>query len=270
MNYHRTLSLSLIFTSLFSPLAMAGDPTAAVSGITGTVLGVGGSAGGQGIAAGGAGVSFPITHSIGAQLDAGLSKADATGGGELGGHLFTRDPDSYLLGATFEYTRFGSVNSYRYGAEGELYLNDFTIAPAAGIQRGGANRGATTAGFASLQADYYAFDRLKTSISFGGYAGYRSIIAEAEWQVSPDQPFALFVDAGSIVSVNDHGIFLAGVKYTFGAPNTTIKDRDRHGDPELLLQSGMSSANLIGNTLALTPPAMAPATPSAPLGGGDS
>ena len=214
---------------------------------------MGGSAGGKSISAGGANISFPVTHSIGAQFDGGLSKAGDTAGGEIGGHVFTRDPDSYLLGATSEWTRFGSSHSYRYGVEGEWYLGNFTIAPAGGLQRLGANRGTTTAGYASLQGDFYAFDRLKTAISLGGYAGYRAVIAEVEWQLSADHPFSLFVDAGAAVATDHRGIVLAGIKYTFGAPGTTVKDRDRHGDPEILLQSGIASSNLIGNTQALAP-----------------
>jgi hypothetical protein len=196
MNHRQSLLGATIATLLASTSAMAGDPTAAVSDTTVVVLGAGGSAGGRAVGAGGASVSFPVTHSIGAQFDGALSQAGDTGGGEVGAHLFTRDPSAYLVGGTFEWTRFANINSYRYGAEAEVYLGDFTVAPAAGIQRGGANRSTTTAGFASLQGDFYAFDRLKTAISFGGYAGYRAAIAEVEWQPRQDQPFSLFADVG--------------------------------------------------------------------------
>jgi hypothetical protein len=265
MAYGRFLAAAAT-AALVSGNAWAGDPTAAVSAPTATVMAVGGSASGQGTGGGAAGVSFPITHSIGGQIDAALTKAGATGGGDAGLHLFTRDPNSYLVGTTFEFTRFGTVNSYRYGVEGEAYLGDFTIAPAGGIQRGGANKGTTTAGFASLEVDYYINDRLKTAISFGGYSSYRTVLAEAQWQPSEAAPFSLFVNAGSAVATDHHGVVLAGVRYTFGAPSSTIKERDRHGDPEILLQSGASSANLMGNTYALRPgqqvaPVAAPAAP---------
>ena len=141
MNYRYSFLGAMIVALAVSAPAMAGDPTAAVSDTTVTLLGAGGSAGGRATGAGGASVSFPVSHSIGAQFDSALSQAGGTGGGELGTHLFTRDPDAYLIGGTFEWSRFASINSYRYGLEAEAYLGDFTIAPAAGIQRGGANRG---------------------------------------------------------------------------------------------------------------------------------
>ncbi len=116
-----------------------------------------------------------------------------------------------------------------------------------------------------MQADYYAFDRLKTSLSFGGYASYRAVIAEAEWQPSQDTPFSLFADIGSAVATEHHGIVLVGLRYTFGAPGSSIKERDRHGDPQPLLQSGVASSNLMGNTTALQPTVTPTASAPAPI-----
>ena len=262
----RSALLRTIFVSALIPAAaMAGDPTAAVSDTTATMIGLGGSADGRATEALGGSVSMPVTHAIGAQLDASLSRAGTTNGGDAGVHLFTRDPESYLVGTTFEWTRFGNTSAFRYGVEGAAYLGDFNLGAAGGLQRGGGNKGATSAGFASLQADYYVDTRLKTSIAFGGYSSYRTVLGEVEWQPSQTMPFSMFLDAGAAVATEKHGIILAGLRYTFGAPASTIKDRDRHGDPEPLLISGTTSGGLVGNTTALqgihTAPAAAPDIP---------
>jgi hypothetical protein len=268
MNKGKKMKRTVLLASavmLYASNGWAGDPTAAVSDMTVSVLGVGGSANGRATGAGGVSISIPVTHSIGAQVDAALSDSYGTAGGELGTHLFTRDPDSYLVGATFELSRFGNTDAYRYGLEGELYRGDVTISANGGAQRAGANRYATTAGFGSLQTDYYITDTIKTGVSFGGYASYRAVVGEAQWQPDPSLPLSVFVDAGAAVATEHHGLVLAGVRYTFNAPGTSIKERDRHGDPAPLLQSGMTSSNLMGNTRAFqAAPAAAPvaATPA--------
>jgi len=235
---------------------------AAVSAPTATVMGIAGSASGKATGGGAASVALPVTERIGIQFDGALTNAGGTGGVDAGVHLFTRDPDAYLAGGTFEWSRFGSTNAYRYGVELAAYLGDFTVGGTGGIQRGGANHATTTAGYAALQADYYVTDTIKTSLSYGGYSNYRALLGQVEWQPADNLPLTLFTEAGASVAHEHRGIVLAGLRYTFGAPNSSIKDRDRHGDPEIFLQSGITSSNLMGNTKAFEP-AIAPA-PQAP------
>jgi len=261
------IALAALGTASSAALADGVKNDAAVSAPSVTVMGIAGSASGKATGGGAASVALPVTDRIGVQVDGALTNAGGTGGMDAGLHLFTRDPDAYLAGGTFEWSRFGSTNAYRYGVELAAYLGDVTLGTTGGIQRGGANRATTTAGYAAVQADYYVFDTLKTSVSFGGYSNYRAVLAQVEWQPVDDTPLSLFTEGGASVAHEHRGIVLAGLRYTFGAPNSTIKDRDRHGDPEVFLQSGISSSNLMGNTKAFEPtvaPAPAPAPP-APL-----
>ena len=247
-------------------LAEEGKSDAAVSAPTATVMGIVGSASGKATGGGAASVALPVTERIGIQFDGALTNAGGIGGIDSGVHLFTRDPDAYLVGGTFEWSRFGSTNAFRYGGELSVYLGDVTLGGSGGIQRGGANHGTTTAGYATAQADYYISDILKTSISYGGYSNYRAVLGQVEWQPAEDLPLSLFALAGASVAHEQRGVVLSGVRYTFGAPNSTLKDRDRHGDPEIFLQSGIASSNLMGNTKAFQPPVpvAAPAPPTPP------
>ncbi|EPY02365.1 hypothetical protein [Magnetospirillum fulvum] len=256
------IALAALGATASAALADGVKSDAAVSAPSATVMAIGGSASGKATGGGAASIALPVTDRIGVQVDGALTNSGGTGGMDAGLHLFTRDPDAYLAGGTFEWSRFGSTNAYRYGVELAAYLGDFTLGTTGGIQRGGANHATTTAGYAAIQADYYVFDTLKTSVSYGGYSNYRAVLAEVEWQPAEETPFSLFTEAGASVAHENRGIVLAGMRYTFGAPKSTIKDRDRHGDPEVFLQSGIASSNLMGNTKAFesaTTPAPQPA-----------
>jgi len=252
------VALATLATATSAAMAEGVKSDAAVSAPSATVVGIAGSASGKATGGGAASVALPVTDRIGVQVDGALTNAGGTGGVDAGLHLFTRDPDAYLAGGTFEWSRFGSTNAYRYGVELAAYLGDVTLGTTGGIQRGGANHATTTAGYATIQADYYLADTLKTSLSYGGYSNYRAVLAQVEWQPAEDTPFSLFTEGGASVAHEHRGIVLAGVRYTFGAPKSTIKDRDRHGDPEVFLQSGIASSNLMGNTKAF----QAPVTPT--------
>lgn len=82
--------------------------------------------------------SVPVGHSFGLQVDAGFGSLDwsALPGfditlGGAGLHAFWRDPDRALVGIYAHYVNvdFGPIDfkTFRYGIEGELYLDRFTI-----------------------------------------------------------------------------------------------------------------------------------------------
>ena len=72
---------------------------------------------------GGAAFSFPVGDMFGIQAD--LTALDAFGETAVGGavHAFTRDPNSYLLGAYGGYVDAGSSDVLYVGPEAELYLD---------------------------------------------------------------------------------------------------------------------------------------------------
>lgn len=213
--------------------ASAGDPTAAVSAPALTTDALGGSIGGNGIGLAGAALAVPVTHDVGFQFDGALGQRDDTGRGGLGAHLFTRDPDAYLVGATAMWLRSGAQNVFRYGVEAQAYLGDFTISPSAGLQRGDANKGGSTSGYGLLEVDYYLTPNIKLGALGTGYTDRRAAAVVAEWQPT-EAPFSLFADAGANIAGDHHGIVLAGLRYTFGASGSSLKDRHRHGDPDNL------------------------------------
>ncbi|MCC0030493.1 MAG: hypothetical protein H6891_09815, partial [Brucellaceae bacterium] len=81
-------------------------------------------------------VSFPVTQKFGIQIDAGGFTGDIGGfdisGAGIGGHVFWRDPDIALLGGYAHYVNTDiagviDLDNIRYGIEGELYLNRWSI-----------------------------------------------------------------------------------------------------------------------------------------------
>jgi hypothetical protein len=119
-----------------SVCAMAMAVSAPALTVDGSAGSIGGSPSGFFSAAG----TVPVGNSFGAQLDTELGQSGKRGQGGTGAHFFWRDPDSGLVGATAMWSRIGGWNVFRYGAEGEAYLGDFTLATAGGIQRGAAQR----------------------------------------------------------------------------------------------------------------------------------
>ena len=200
-------------------------PTVSVDGSAGSL---GGSPSGYFSATG----TVPVGDRFGFQLDGETGQSGDRGEGGGGAHLFWRDPGYGLAGATALWSRVGGWNIFRYGVETEAYLGDFTVAPSAGLQRGDANKGTSSSGFGSVDLSWYLRDDLKLSLGGAGFSNVRTGFAGIEWQPSPTRPLTLFANGGG----GDHGpgFALVGLRYTFGAPGSSLKDRNRHGDPENL------------------------------------
>lgn len=223
--------------------AFAADDSA-VSGPTLTVDGSAGSVGGAPSGYLGAMGTVPVGHHFGAQMDVAVGQSDERGQGGAGGHFFWRDPEVGLAGATAMWSRIGGWNIYRYGLETEAYLGDFTLAPSGGVQRGDANQGTT--GYGTLIASWYADDDLKMSLGGTGFSNVRSGFAGVEWQPDRAVPLSLYAEAGG--GNRGHGFALAGVRFAFGAGESSLKDRHRHGDPVNIVS--YTNANGSGGALA--------------------
>jgi|GEM_PF-5524966 len=226
--------------------ALAGDDPA-VSAPTLSVDGSGGSVNGSPSGFASVTGTVPVGHRFGFQLDGAAGKSGDQLQKGVGGHAFWRDPDQALLGVTASWSRIDSADIYRYGLETEEYLGNFTLAPSVGLQRGDANKGTSTSGYASLSGGWYVTDSLKLSLGGTGYNNTRIGFGEVEWQPIASSPTTFFANTGG--GNRGHGFAIAGIRYAFGADNSTLKDRERHGDPENIVSStnpsGSSSPTMV-------------------------
>jgi hypothetical protein len=173
----------------------------------------------------------PLGHSLGVQLDGALGSADDDMRGGFAGHLFYRDPRSFLLGATAMWSSIAGPHEdsrsevRRAGLEAEFYFTDVSVLPTFGAQ----NSNGDTTGYGSLAGIYYPSPYLALAASVSGAGNARALQLGFEYQLIEDTPFSLIGDAG--VDNKSTPFFLAGIRYSFGAPSKTIKDRDRLDDP---------------------------------------
>ena len=250
--------------ALLASPAFAGDR--AVSAPVLTVDGSGGSVGGSPTGLFSASGTAPVGDRFGIQLDGELGQSGDRGQGGTGAHVFWRDPAVALVGATAMWSRIGGWNVFRYGVEAEAYLGDFTLAPSAGLQHGDANKGSSSSGYAALDLSWYARDDLKLNIGGSGYSNVRGGFAGVEWQPMADTPFTLFADGGG--GNRAPGFALAGIRFTFGAPGSSLKERNRHGDPENLVSFTNAGGGSGGGSLATAAQAISTTTTAATSSGG--
>jgi len=226
---------------LLGSLNAAADSLPAVSGPNGKVSVEGGSFddNGAGIALGS--YAIPLGPSFGLQADGaiGVIDDDTLGGGGL--HLFTRQPEKYLLGVYGSYHTWDSINIWRVAAEAELYVNRFSLSGLAGYENVDVP---TFSGgllvltqddkhfFGTLDLGYYITDDFKI------YGGYRYLNetsfagAGAEYLVrGQGVPISLF--AKSDFGNSDYTRITGGLKVYFGSdPDKSLIDRQRMDDPE--------------------------------------
>jgi len=205
------------------------DPCA-VSGTNGKIEAGGGYYEGsqkqKGAAFQGAGsVAFALGCSFGFQLDTAIGSLDKRTTGGVAGHLFTRNPNSYLAGVYADYSLVGNNDIWRVGAEGELYLSQFTFSALAGYENSDLTRGDL---FASVGASFYVTDNFRLSAGYRRFLNVDAGFAGAEWMFE-ETPLSVFSE-GQIGSKN-HLLITAGVRYHFGGGNKSLIRRHREDDP---------------------------------------
>ena len=178
----------------------------------------------------------PLGESFGFAAEGG---AGAVNGHEFygaGGHLFTRNPDSYLLGvfgAYAESDEFG-IDVFRAGAETEIYLSQLTLSGTAGYQFSSAlGDGA----FGSIDLRWYVTNNFY--ISAGGEIDAQSrkyLNAATEWQPGFAALPGLAFNARGVWGEDDYQSVMGGMTYYFGA-DASLKDRHRRYDPDSALLS---------------------------------
>lgn len=186
-----------------------------------------------GIAAGS--LTIPGDHRFGVQFDGVLGADHDSHVAGIGGHFFWRDPTSALVGLTGSYVvknndSASDQSASRLGAEGELYLDQFTVSARGGYQFGSNVDDGTYSG---LDISWYATDNLKFSVGAANDPQFDTT-GRAGIEFQPGlfgvPGLSFFADG----AVGDDGFATAsvGVRFYFGDKEKTLKDRHRYDDPE--------------------------------------
>ncbi|WP_395663621.1 hypothetical protein [Aestuariivirga sp.] len=203
----------------------------AVSGLNGKLEGAGGyyqedDSGDGGQFRGVGMLDVPLGCYFGLQLDMGGGDFGGNKWAGIGGHLFMRDPDAYLLGIQAQYISLDGEEIVRVGPEAELYLGDFTLSMMAGWE--GADDFDMDDIVGQLEAAYYMDDNFKI---FGGYRHFLGVDAAAiGFEFKPQSmPASLFVDA--MFGTDEYVSVVGGLRIHFGGDTKSLKDTHRYDDP---------------------------------------
>jgi hypothetical protein len=177
--------------------------------------------------------SLPLGHSFGLQADGWLGGDEDRTFGGAGAHLFWRDPSVGLLGAIgsfgfMDYDGAPNEDLGRLGGEGELYLDQFSIAASAGYQFGDH---VDNGFFGNAELRWYLSPDFL--VSGGGEwdperEGLGTVGVEFQPGISGLPGLSLFADGA--FGANDLVQVFFGVRYYFGSPKS-LMDRHRRDDP---------------------------------------
>lgn len=259
MSISRVLNTLLLSGSMLAGLAVtsaiAADvetgPLPAVSGINGKLeIGAGLSdaelTGSEGLFYGAGAISIPLGDTFGLQADFAVVDAfDETAvGGAL--HLFTRDPNQYLLGAIGGYADFGAGETLWGGAEAEIYLDSISIEAVAGVMDLDVGNNNSTEFFAVGDVALYATDDLRLSVGASSIAGFETAGVGMEWLLGDiGMPISFTADAR--IGEDDFIAAKAGFTLYFGgSEGKSLKDRHRQDDPRIRSFIGSSGVDIFG------------------------
>ncbi|MBQ1540754.1 MAG: outer membrane beta-barrel protein [Caulobacteraceae bacterium] len=181
-------------------------------------------------------VLFPTAKpGLGVQLDGQIRDSDKTDTAVTGtAHLFNRN-DSYLLGGFVGGSNSNGGNTWGLGVEGQKYLNDWTVAGAAGYGR--VDRAHADVWAVRADARYFVNEnfRLEGNVGYnnldlkvGGSADAWGVGVGGEYQFAqaPVSVFAKY-DYAKVDNYDiEANVFRIGARWNFGG---TLKSRDRSG-----------------------------------------
>jgi len=179
-------------------------------------------------------LSVPIGISLGFQGDLMVRNTGGVGvtwGGAA--HLFTRDPNNYLIGVTAAAFRTPTSTVTGIGPEGELYLGDFSIEAWAGVDNvnyDDSSLSDVTGGFGFIDGVYYLTPDARVSLGASSVLGNNALHLGGEYQFH-DFGYPLSATADARIG-SEGSIFTIGLKGYFGGDdNKSLKDRQRQDDP---------------------------------------
>ncbi len=235
-----SLSAVVVLAAAVVP-AEAQEKLPAVSEFNAKVNAAGGSYDGMSVYLAEGSFTFPVTDSIGLQIDGvgGLHDGDGLGGGAA--HLFWRDPSVGLFGlygSGFASTAETNYSVANVGVEGAFYFGMFTIEGLVGAQF--VNRLDTDI-FGTALLAVYPVDDLRIHAGYRYWFGESIGVAGFEWQLPGQNDnsinFGLFADG----QVRENLVAgWAGFRVYFGSQKPLIR-RHREDDPSLGLPADITT-----------------------------
>ena len=172
--------------------------------------------------------SAPLGQSFGLQLEGSTGRLIGNNYSGLGGHLFWREPSRGLVGLVGSFQKLGGTSGNRNGAEGEAYLERFTVVVRGGQQSGDIQHG----GYIGLGGRYYISDNVAFNLGYDRSPG--SINTNGigmEWQPTNWGIPGLSLFARGSGSTGGNHALAVGVRFYVGG-NKTLIQRHRNDDPE--------------------------------------
>jgi hypothetical protein len=180
---------------------------------------------------GAASLSMPLGDMFGLQLDGAVQ--DAFGETMVGGnaHLFTRDPNSYLLGGIAGVADTGNATLMWAGGEAELYAGNVSFELAAGYLNVNPD-GASSEGefFGLADAAFYPTENLRLALGAASVANFESAHAKIEW-MPESMPVSFNVEGRA--GEEGYTSLTAGLTFYFGGNESSksLMRRHREDDP---------------------------------------
>jgi hypothetical protein len=235
-----TILSGVLAIGLFGGMALAADvdmgAMPAVSALNGKFEFGGGFVDASGLSSdeilyGAASLSVPIGETFGLQADIAAKDmfSDTAFGGNL--HLFTRDPNSHLLGVIAGYGDAGDAEAGWIGGEAEFYLDQVSFEAAAGYINVNPDNGSNKDkffGFADVA--FYPVDNLRLALGGSSVAGFESGHLSAEYLLS-SLPLSLKLKGE--IGEDNFAAATAGVSFYFGGSDSSksLIRRHREDDP---------------------------------------
>ena len=190
-------------------------------------------------------LTLPIGQSFGIQAD--FSATSAPGFTTSAAfHLFTRDPQAYLIGGALGFVRSPGAMVVAAGPEAELYLDRWTLEAWAGASM---VRPTTPAGpdrygvFALAGVGYYPTDNWRLSLGLSTLDGYNAVSFGTEYLLDNfNMPIAVTGEA----RIGQDGAVraLVGLRGYLGPdPHKSLIDRHRQDDPTDLSTALLAATN---------------------------
>jgi hypothetical protein len=218
--FFRYVIISLYTTLIAVPVFAEGS---AVAGIKGKIQGVYGHAEGNEIEVISGTLTLPLCFHSGLQIDGAYGDLGEDQLKGVGLHLFTRDPQNYLLGLFGAHAELQDIDINRIGLEGELYNGPVTLASFLGYQEGDIDDTL----FGTLNLNWYPIDNLM--LVTGGSLTDKDdgrVHLGAEYQIVA----GLSISIDFAVGENHYEHALFGLNFYFGGRKSLLK-RHREDDP---------------------------------------
>jgi len=175
----------------------------------------------------------PLGERFGFAVEAGVAQQDDSGSWSTAGHLFARDPESYLIGLFAAYAEGNEfdIDATRVGGEFELYMDDVTLSGHAGYQFSSSLGDKAIGG---IDFKWYADQNF--AIAAGAFGDEDATYGRGrlEWQPGFAALPGLAFNVDGVIGEDDYHSVMGGLTYYFGTP-VSLKDRHRRQDPESAL-----------------------------------